>query len=258
MGMADDEQMGLAQQEIDTQRRFWYLQGVQRSHYNYSWAMNAALSAISYSWDLVADKVHKDLDNNEIITLGYQISSVVQRLEVYGSFLMSSDTEVWGLDRDNDEPTAELADEVVERYVGVGFSIYKKLVRYPKVWQQVFGCRKQGYLGSITHTYHYVKEQVAKFGKEQAFSSQQRPSQMYLYELLSNSPSTLELVFSQTPSKEFLAGCVCQECNSCCGTGCKCKYQHHAAFYCEEEESDECDQNDHYQCLGCEPECECC
>jgi hypothetical protein len=27
---------------------------------------------------------------------------------------------------------------------------------------------------------------------------------------------------------------------------------------CEENLDDECDQNHHYQCLGCEPECECC
>ena len=257
--MADDELMLTAQQEIDRQKRFWYLQGVQHSQYNYSWAMNTALSAISYSWDQVSSKIHKDLTNDEIRQLGYEINGVVERLENYGAFLLNSETEVWGLDRDNDEPSSNYAFEVIENYVGVGFSIYQKTTRYPKLYHAIWGCRKNGHLNTIRQNYDYVKSQVAKFGREAVEMNNTKPSLLHLYDLLSHAPNSLGVAFTTKPSQDFLAECVCQECKACCGTqGCRCRYQHHASLECEENLDDECDQNNHYQCLGCEPECECC
>jgi len=243
MGMADDDLAYVVANTHtlnDQQSKFYYASGFSAGVELADAAMNQTLNHLRHETDFLFDLLSHEAETGETYLLGksFFIRAVRKLNDTYDQL---GNHITYGGTTDN-----SFTFEVVETWAWGKNSLVKKLVEYPALYKEVFGCSKN----VPSPTLEWVKSK--DFRRYEALNKQQ----VWLMELMKQNKHLQDLGNSYADK----VSCLCSSCISCCGNGCSCSYEHldNDEYQLGCDDPDECDLYEHSVCHACLAECECC
>jgi hypothetical protein len=243
MGMADDDLAYVVANTHtlnDQQSKFYYASGFSAGVELANSAMNQTLNHLKHETKFLFDLLSHEAELGEGYLLGksFFIRSVRELNNTYDGI---GNHITYGGTTSN-----SFTFDVVENWAWGKYDLVRKLVEYPALYKEVFGC--SGNVPSPTLEWVKLKE----FRRNEALTEQQ----VWFVELMKQNKQLSDLANSYAGK----VSCLCSTCISCCGNGCSCSYEHldNDEYQLGCDDPGECDLYEHSVCHACLAECECC